>query len=475
MLRFVVRRVATSILLLVATSALVFFVLRLLPGDPVITSLGASPGVSPADDRPAPSRGRPRPADHHAVPELALGGAARRSRQVVLQPVPRLVADQDEAPADVRADVPRRAAVGHLRRSRARSGRPVIRAASSTPGLDALLDRVPVAARVHRGHLPDLLPLGPGRPAPARGYVPFVDDPLDNLKHFVLPALTLALAGAPLLYRFLRASLLEQMNEAYVRTARGKGLTERPVVLRHAFRNSLGPSLTMLGLIVGYTLGGAVIIEYVFGIPGLGSLAIESVLNRDYNILQSVVILVSAAFILTSLVVDILYAALDPRHRLVAGSSDVSETVVSAGQAERRSSRLRRSPRNAGCRDRRIACWPSIVLAVIAAPLLTSYGPYTIDPLTPSRRRARPLVRNRRARPGSLLAHPLRRARLARRGGRGDGAQHGDRHRLGIRRCARSAPPRRGADADSPTWRWRSLRSSSAWSSSPRSGRASGT
>jgi peptide/nickel transport system permease protein len=156
---------------------------------------------------------------------------------------------------------------------------------------------------------------------PARGYVPLVDDPGDNLRHFVLPALTLALAGAPLLYRFLRASLLEQMDESYVRTARGKGLTERPVVLRHALRNSLGPSLTMLGLIVGYTLGGAVIIEYVFGIPGLGSLAIESVLKRDYSILQSVVILVSAAFIATSLVVDILYAALDPRHRLDARST----------------------------------------------------------------------------------------------------------------------------------------------------------
>ena len=156
---------------------------------------------------------------------------------------------------------------------------------------------------------------------PARGYVPLVDSPGDNLRHFVLPALTLALAGAPLLYRFLRASLLEQMGEAYVRTARGKGLTERPVVLKHAVRNSLGPSLTMLGLIVGYTLGGAVIIEYVFGIPGLGTLAIESVLKRDYNILQSVVVLVSAAFIVTSLVVDVLYAALDPRHRLDARSA----------------------------------------------------------------------------------------------------------------------------------------------------------
>ena len=106
---------------------------------------------------------------------------------------------------------------------------------------------------------------------PTRGYVLFVESPIDNLRHFVLPALTLALAGAPLLYRFLRASLLEQISESYVRTARGKGMTERPVVLKHAFRNSLGPFLTMLGLIVGYTLGGSVIIEYVFGFPGSGA------------------------------------------------------------------------------------------------------------------------------------------------------------------------------------------------------------
>src|SRR5262249_40248485 len=102
--------------------------------------------------------------------------------------------------------------------------------------------------------------------------------------------------------------------------------------------------LTMLGLIVGYTLGGSVIIEYVFGIPGLGSLAIESVLKRDYNILQSVVILVSAIFILTSLVVDILYAALDPRHRLQTRSS----TSAMPSSARRR---RRNAASASGCHD----------------------------------------------------------------------------------------------------------------------------
>jgi len=315
MLRFVARRVATSILLLVATSAVVFFVLRLLPGDPVITSLGASPGVS--DETIARLRheagiDRPIIAQYLTWLTDALRGDLGKS-YFSQYPVSSLIETRLWPTLEltflgvllsVVLAVP--GALWAARRPRGVVDTATDAVWTVSLSLPAFIAGIFLtyflAVRTH------LLP--------TRGYVPFLDSPSDNLRHFVLPSLTLALAGAPLLYRFLRASLLEQINEPYVRTARGKGLTERPVVLRHALRNSLGPTLTMLGLIVGYTLGGAVIIEYVFGIPGLGSLAIESVLKRDYNILQSVVILVSAAFILTSLIVDIAYAALDPRHRL---------------------------------------------------------------------------------------------------------------------------------------------------------------
>jgi len=319
-LRFVVRRVATSFLLLVATSALVFFVLRLLPGDPVITSLGASPGVSTATiARLRHQAGLDRPIIVQYLSWLSAALRGDLGTSYFSQfPVSSLI--RTRLPPTVELTF-----LGVLLSVvfavpgalwAARHPRGVVDA-----GLDAFWTvSLSLPAFIAGIFLTYFLAVRAGI-LPARGYVPFVDNPSDNLRHFVLPALTLALAGAPLLYRFLRASLLEQMNESYVRTARGKGLTERPVVLRHALRNSLGPSLTMLGLIVGYTLGGAVIIEYVFGIPGLGSLAIESVLKRDYNILQSVVILVSAAFIVTSLVVDVLYAALDPRHRLDARST----------------------------------------------------------------------------------------------------------------------------------------------------------
>lgn len=150
---------------------------------------------------------------------------------------------------------------------------------------------------------------------PARGYVPFNEDPTENVRRMILPALTLAIAAAPLILRYLRASMIEVLDSSYIRTAEGKGVPRRRVVIAHALRNALLPGLTMLGMVIGYTLGGVVIIEYVFGIPGLGSLAVESVFKRDYAVLQSVVLLICALFILTTLVVDILSEFLDPRLR----------------------------------------------------------------------------------------------------------------------------------------------------------------
>jgi peptide/nickel transport system permease protein len=122
--------------------------------------------------------------------------------------------------------------------------------------------------------------------------------------------------AAPLILRFLRASLIEALAAPYVRTAEGKGAGRARVVLRHALRNALLPALTSVGLIFGYTLGGAVLVEYVFGLPGLGSLAVESALKRDYAVLQSVVLLLCAGLILTTLVVDVGSRALDPRLRI---------------------------------------------------------------------------------------------------------------------------------------------------------------
>jgi len=132
----------------------------------------------------------------------------------------------------------------------------------------------------------------------------------------VLPAIALAVGAAPLVFRYLKGELITAFDSQYVRTAEGKGASRYQVIVRHALRNAALPSLTMIGLIVGYTLGGSVIVEYAFGISGLGSLSVESAFRRDYAVLQSVVLLVSAMFILVTLAVDILTSALDPRTRV---------------------------------------------------------------------------------------------------------------------------------------------------------------
>jgi len=151
---------------------------------------------------------------------------------------------------------------------------------------------------------------------PAQGYVDFSENPGKNLTLVLLPSVTLAIVAAAPIVRFLRASILETIQSPYIRTAEGKGLLWRQVVLRHALPNALVPTVTVVGLIVGYMLGGVVVIEYVFGWQGLGALAVDAVLKRDYAVLQSVVLLVAAAFILVNLLVDLLYGVIDPRLRV---------------------------------------------------------------------------------------------------------------------------------------------------------------
>jgi peptide/nickel transport system permease protein len=137
----------------------------------------------------------------------------------------------------------------------------------------------------------------------------------EGLRHIALPALTLAFISMGLLARFTRSSMLEVLSEEYVRTARAKGLSERIVIYRHALRNALLPVVTVLGTQFGGLLGGAVVTETIFAWPGLGRIAINGILTRDFPIVQGVVLLVAAIFVVVNLTVDLLYAFLDPRIR----------------------------------------------------------------------------------------------------------------------------------------------------------------
>jgi len=150
---------------------------------------------------------------------------------------------------------------------------------------------------------------------PISGYTDPFEEPFVGLRSLALPAITLGLALAAVITRTLRSSLVEALSEDYVRTARAKGLSEGEVIRRHALPNGLIPVVTVLGLQLGGLIGGAVITEYVFALPGVGRLVVDAVFARDYPLVQGVVLLISIGFILSNLVVDLLYGWLDPRIR----------------------------------------------------------------------------------------------------------------------------------------------------------------
>jgi peptide/nickel transport system permease protein len=150
---------------------------------------------------------------------------------------------------------------------------------------------------------------------PPSGYMTPLENPLENLRLMLLPAITLGLGTAGALTRFLRGSMLEVLGQDYVRTARAKGVMGRIVLYRHALRNALIPVVTIFGLQLGGLLGGAVITEQIFSIPGFGRLIVDAVFTRDFPVVQGIVLVSAMAIFLVSFLVDLIYAAVDPRIR----------------------------------------------------------------------------------------------------------------------------------------------------------------
>jgi peptide/nickel transport system permease protein len=148
---------------------------------------------------------------------------------------------------------------------------------------------------------------------PFGGYVPFTQDPLESLRHVALPAIALGTAGTAINMRFTRSSMIEVLNNDYIRTARAKGASWRRVVFIHALKNALIPVVTIVGLQIGGIIEGAVVTETVFTWPGVGRLAVESIFNRDYTVVQGVVLVAAFSYMLANLLVDLVYGWLDPR------------------------------------------------------------------------------------------------------------------------------------------------------------------
>lgn len=313
-MRFVAKRVLISLIMLVVTSILIFIVLRALPGDPVIARLGAAPGVtSETIDRLRAEAGLDQPLWVQYwtwVSGIFRGdfGQSYFSKNAVTTLIAQRLPPTLELTIitiilSILFAVP--AAIAATRRPGGWLDRGVTFLSSAGMAFPPFIAGILLILVFSIGL--DWLP--------ARGYTSFFEDPAENLIGMVAPALALTIAASPLIFRHLKGELEEALASDYVRTAEGKGASQTRVVLRHALSNASLPSLTMVGLVFGYTLGGSVIVEYMFGISGLGSLAVESAFRRDYAVLQSVVLLASALFITITLVIDVLTWRLDPRLR----------------------------------------------------------------------------------------------------------------------------------------------------------------
>ncbi len=151
---------------------------------------------------------------------------------------------------------------------------------------------------------------------PSSGFTPFGDGVVEWARHLILPALTIGLISGSIITRFVRSAVLEALNQDYVLTARAKGLSEWQIVRRHVLPNSWIPIVTVVGLQLGFLLGGVVVVEVIFAWPGLGRLALVAVKDRDFTVLQGAVLYIAFMFLAINLLVDIIYARLDPRVRV---------------------------------------------------------------------------------------------------------------------------------------------------------------
>jgi len=148
---------------------------------------------------------------------------------------------------------------------------------------------------------------------PSGGYVPWGESPLEALRSLAMPVLALGVPVAGVLARLVRASMLEELARDHIRTARAKGLTEAQVIVRHALRNALIPTVTLLGLQLGFLLGGSIVVEQVFALPGLGRLVLFAVVNRDLPLIQGLVLFIATLVVVINFLVDMAYTWLDPR------------------------------------------------------------------------------------------------------------------------------------------------------------------
>lgn len=310
MTQYVLRRLLLMVPVAFLVSVIVFGLLRLAPGDPVLVYAGEERDPDSLQElRVLYGLDQPLPIQyvvwlqHAAQGDL---GRSLRTRQPVREAiVERLPATIELGLAAILLSVSVALAVGTLSAIKRNSVVDLLATGITLGGVSLPNFFLGLILILVFGLAFRLLPPG--------GYVPFIEDPLGNLRRLILPAITLATASTAVNMRQIRSSLLDVFSQEYIRTARAKGLGERPVIVRHAMKNALIPVVTIVGLQVGAIIEGAIITETIFFWPGVGRLAVDSITGLDYPVVQAIVLVSALSFMLSTLAVDILYAWLDPR------------------------------------------------------------------------------------------------------------------------------------------------------------------
>jgi peptide/nickel transport system permease protein len=312
MLRYLLRRAAQALVVLVGAAVLVFLLLQLVPGDPIRSAMGTRFNPEVYEELRA-AAGLDLPLHEQLVHYLAgaavgdFGVSFRNGESVFDLVVARMPATISLAVAAIVIALLISFPLGII--SAMRRGTLVDHAArvGSQVGIS-----VP---DFWLGILLILLFTSTLGWLPPSGYTPLTEDPLDWLRHVILPALTVGLISGSIMTRFIRSATLESNDQDFARTARAKGLRESTVMRDHVLRNAMVPIITVAGIQLASLLGGIIVVEVLFAWPGLGRLTYDAVLARDYTVVQGAVLLVAAIFLVANLVVDLLYALIDPRIR----------------------------------------------------------------------------------------------------------------------------------------------------------------
>ncbi|MGH3327015.1 MAG: ABC transporter permease [Streptomycetales bacterium] len=309
--RAVLERLIAALPTILGVLVVVFFVVHLIPGDPVVAMLGDTATPQQVAQTRA-SLGLDRPLHEQFINFIGrylegdLGTSIRTRRPVTAEIAARVLPTVQLAVAAVVLSVLIGVPLGVLAASRRGSWIDMLSLVISTGGVAAPVFWIGVMlSLVFATKLGWFPSIGAGRP----------DIPGSVLQALVLPAVTLGVSGAALIARMTRSSMLDVLGEDYIRTAREKGLAERKVIFKHALRNAAIPIVTIIGINFGYLLGGTIVVETVFARPGLGKLLMDSILARDYPVVQGVTFVIATVFVLVNLLTDMTYALLDPRVR----------------------------------------------------------------------------------------------------------------------------------------------------------------